>query len=146
MCQLNLENLFDCVNKNKRPEAIKLLFQSIHVVLNSVKQSFSPWLMLRKKFFFLFILCIGIKAVSWKMKNELNFPNHDMLIQTFSQSQYSFFGWKLLFEVGGFLGFWSSILWGDAHRFCLYKIDSYPTWCCLLRKGWGLLLKGQNLL
>ena len=42
MCQLNLENLFDCVNKNKRPEAIKLLFQSIHVALNSVKQSFSP--------------------------------------------------------------------------------------------------------
>ena len=42
MCQLNLENLFDCVNKNKRPEATKLRFQQIHVVLNSVKQSFSP--------------------------------------------------------------------------------------------------------
>ena len=34
------------------------------------------------------------------------------------------------------------------HRPCLYKIDSYPTWYCLLRKGWelGLLLKGQSLL
>ena len=42
MCQLNLENLFDCVNKNKKPEATKLRFQQIHVVLNLVKQSFSP--------------------------------------------------------------------------------------------------------
>ena len=27
ICQLNLENLFDCVNKKKRSEATKLLFQ-----------------------------------------------------------------------------------------------------------------------
>ena len=129
MCQLNLENLFDCVNNNKRPEATKLLFQSIHVVLNSVKQSFSPWLMLRKKFFFLFILCIDImifrlvgKNCVVKMKNELYFPNHDMLIQTFAQSQYSFFGWKLLFAVGGFLGFWSSILWGEPIGFVYIEL------------------------
>ena len=43
MCQWNLSNLFDCVNKKKRLEATKLLFQQI-LLLNSVKYNFSLWL------------------------------------------------------------------------------------------------------
>ena len=37
--------------------------------MNSVKQSFSMWLMLRKKLFFIFILCFGIMILRLGGKN-----------------------------------------------------------------------------
>ena len=42
-------------------------------------------------------------------------------LYNFSQSQ-CFFCWKLLFAVGGFLGFWSSILWWWAIDFVYIKL------------------------
>ena len=84
MCQWNLLNLFDCVNKKKRLEATKLLFQQI-LLLNSVKYNFSLWLKSTKKLFFIFILCFGITIFRLDRKN-CTMKNEKWII--FPKSQY----------------------------------------------------------
>ena len=83
MCQWNLSNLFDCVNKKKRLEATKLLFQQI-LLLNSVKYNFSLWLKSTKKFFSIF-LCFGITIFRLDRKNCI-MKNEKWII--FPKSQY----------------------------------------------------------
>ena len=57
MCQLNLENLFDCVNKNKRPEAIN--YTSISISSCSIelsKAKLFPVIKVKEKILFPFYI------------------------------------------------------------------------------------------
>ena len=98
-------------------------------------------------FYIMFWYCdfqASLEKLWWKMKNGLYFPNQfehcfvfsDLKsLYNFSQGQCGFSCWKLLFAVGGFFGILIINFIGWAIK--LYKIDSYPTWYCILRKGWG---------
>ena len=85
-----------------------------------------PMINVKENLFFLFMLCFGIMIFrlvgkncceKWKIDcislimirwSEPCFVFSDLKSSyNFSKSQYSFFCWKLLFAVGGFLRFWS---------------------------------------
>ena len=60
ICQLNLENLFDCVNKKKKVRSNKTSFSINSCSIALSKTKLFPWLTLRKQLFFIFMLCFGI--------------------------------------------------------------------------------------
>ena len=67
MCQLNLENLLDCVNKNKRPEATKLSISINSCSIELSKTKLFPVINVKEKIIFPFYIMFWYRdfQASW---------------------------------------------------------------------------------